>query len=112
MLPHKKKYDLLLDTGFSLGIAFPKTLLPQFRFTDGFLSTMVLADERTVSAFTFLVDLSVVEQENSQLVRNLGQVSCVFMNGAVETVAGIELMKLLSPLTLDWDKSLITSKLG
>lgn len=109
LLPHKKPYDLLLDTGFSLGIAFSKTLLPQFHYTDGFLSTVVLADERTVNAFTFFVNFNI---ESNGKTSELGQLSCIFMDGVTEPVAGIELMKLISPITFNWETAKIGSKLS
>lgn len=91
--------EVLLDTGFSLGLAFDFTLMTKFGFKEGFLSNVVLADATVARAFTFIVDIIIPKDGQ---IQKLGAASVIFLKGCNEPIAGIELLKLISPLRIDW----------
>lgn len=93
----------LVDSGFSLGIAFPHNYNHALRFSDGFTARMVLADGAVSTAFSFIADATVLS--NKQTIN--GQLSVIFMNGVTEPMFGIEFLKLISPLHIDWQKEFI-----
>lgn len=103
--PKIKLSDILVDTGYSFGFAFSKSYLAKFKFTDGFLSSMLLADDEMVKGITFLVDTKLILESKEF---SLGKVSFVFIDKIAESLCGVEFLKHLSPITADWNSKKVT----
>jgi hypothetical protein len=104
----KRRVNCLLDTGFTFGFAFSKKSIPKFKFTEGFLMTMMLGNGRPIKGMVFVVSL---ELQKGNERRVLGNTSAVFIEKPGDPLIGVETMKLFSPLGLDWKSLEITSTL-
>lgn len=102
-----KRVVCLMDTGFTLGFAFSKKSLPKFKFTNGYVLSMLLGNGLPTRGMAFVVELA-VQQGGKQQV--LGNTSVVFMDKQGEPLIGVETMKLWSPMTLDWEAKSVEVK--
>jgi hypothetical protein len=99
------RVSCLLDTGFTLGFAFSKRSIKKFGYTNGYSMTLLLGNNMPINAMVFIADLIVQIQGVDKL---LGQTSVVFMSKEGAPLIGIETMRLLSPIGLDWKGRNIT----
>jgi hypothetical protein len=103
-----KRILSVIDTGFTLGFAFSKKSLPKFKFTNGYVLSMLLGNSIPVKGIAFSVELIVRKQQQDT---KYGFTSVVFMDRQGEPLIGIETLRLLSPIVLDWQSKNIESGL-
>lgn len=101
-----KRVTCLIDTGFSLGFAFSQKSVSKFNFKNGYMITMLLGNGMPTKGMAFIVDVLI---KKAGCTTPVGQASVVFMDKGGEPLLGIEVLKLLSPLTMDWKTQLVTS---
>lgn len=100
-----RRVNCLLDTGFSLGFAFSNRAIKKFGYKDGYVMSMLLGNGRPIKGTVFVVELIA---KINRIDRNLGQTSVVFMEKEGDPLIGIETMKLLSPIGLDWENKVVS----
>jgi predicted aspartyl protease len=102
-----RRVNCLLDTGFTLGFAFSSKSIKKFGYTNGYSMSLLLGNNMPITAMVFIAELIVqIEGVNKEL----GQTSVVFMSKQGDPLIGIETMRLLSPIGLDWGSNEITWK--
>lgn len=97
-----KKASCLVDTGFSLGFAFSRNSLSRFKFTNGYLITLLLGNGSPTKGIVFSVELQLKLSNETQL---LGNTSVVFMEKKGDPLMGIESIRLFSPILMNWESN-------
>lgn len=100
----EKTTNFLVDTGFTLGIALDKKLMTQYQLHDGYLVNLILGNGWVTKGFAFITEL-IITHDGGEV--DLGTISVIFTNKPGEPLIGIEALKLLSPIHLDWEQRII-----
>lgn len=101
-----KRVSCLIDTGFTLGFAFQQQSLSKFRFTQGWVMSLMLGNGAPARGMVFAVDVIL---QYDGISKTIGQTSIVFMERSGEPLMGIETLRLFSPISLDWGIKTVTS---
>ncbi len=98
------KTTCLVDTGFSLGFAFSQKSISRFKFSEGYVITMLLGNGAPTKGIVFPVEVLI---QNEAVQEVLGMTSVVFMEKKGDPLLGIETIRLFSPVHLDWNTNQI-----